>query len=113
MKLIHFRFIDSQDSLTEANARSKNWRFAFQTFSETPARTPSTLGFGIMHQPHGSGDGAKCGAKFTDTSCITVDKASAAPLQKECCSRNPLFVFAGTDLPVKTHSGRHRASTLK
>jgi hypothetical protein len=25
------------------------------------------LGFGITHQPHGSGDGAKCGAKFADT----------------------------------------------
>ncbi|MDA3038668.1 MAG: hypothetical protein O3C27_03905 [Actinomycetota bacterium] len=25
--------------------------FAFQTFNETPAKTPSTLGFGISHQP--------------------------------------------------------------
>jgi hypothetical protein len=35
--------------------RSKKRRFAFQTFAETPATTPSTLGFGISHQPHGSG----------------------------------------------------------
>jgi hypothetical protein len=50
--------------------RSKKWRFAFQTFTETPTITPSTLGFGITHQPHGSGDGAKCGAKFADTLCV-------------------------------------------
>ena len=25
---------------------------AFQTFTETPAETPSILGFGITHQPH-------------------------------------------------------------
>ena len=54
------------------------------------------------------GDGAKCGAKFADTRCITVDKASAALLQKEYCPQNPLFVYAGTDLPVNTHSGRQR-----
>ena len=47
--------------------RSKKRCFAFQTFTETPAKTPPTLGFGITHQPHGSGDGAKCGAKFADT----------------------------------------------
>jgi hypothetical protein len=54
--------------------RSKKWRFAFQTFTETPATTPSTLGFGITHQPHEGGDGAK----FADTSCITIGKASGA-----------------------------------
>ena len=52
------------------HARSKKWRFAFQTFTETLASTPSTLGFGISHQPHEGGDGAKCGAKFADTPCV-------------------------------------------
>ena len=47
--------------------RSKKQRFAFQTFTETPPATPSTLGFGISHQPHEGEDGAKCGAKFADT----------------------------------------------
>ncbi len=37
------------------NTRSKKRRFAFQTFTETPANTPSTLGFGITHQPHEGG----------------------------------------------------------
>jgi hypothetical protein len=42
--------------------RSKKQRFAFQRFTETPTATPSTLGFGITHQPHEGGDGAKsCG----------------------------------------------------
>ena len=27
---------------------------------------------------YGSGDGAKCGAKFADTPCITISKASGA-----------------------------------
>ena len=49
------------------HTRSKKQRFAFQTFTETPATTPSILGFGISHQPHEGGDGAKCGAKFADT----------------------------------------------
>jgi hypothetical protein len=47
--------------------RSKKQRFAFQTFTETPATTPSILGFEITHQPHEGGDGAKCGAKLADT----------------------------------------------
>jgi hypothetical protein len=50
--------------------RSKKQRFAFQTFTETPPATPSILGFGITHQPHEGGDGAKCGAKFADTLCV-------------------------------------------
>jgi len=50
--------------------RSKKQRFAFQTFTETPPATPSILGFGITHQPHEGGDGAKCGAKFADTCCV-------------------------------------------
>jgi hypothetical protein len=58
------------------------------------------------------GDGAKCGAKFAATCCITVDKASAAQLQKEYCPQIPLFMFTGTDLPVKTHLGRQRARAL-
>jgi hypothetical protein len=37
------------------NSRSKNRRFAFQTFTETPANTPSILEFGITHQPHEGG----------------------------------------------------------
>ena len=57
--------------------RSKKWRLAFQTFTETPATAPPTLGFGITHQPHEGGDGAKCGAKFADTSCITISKATS------------------------------------
>jgi hypothetical protein len=52
------------------HTRSKKWRFAFQTFTETTATAPSTLGFGITHQPHEGGDGAKCGAKFADTPCV-------------------------------------------
>ena len=47
--------------------RSKKQRFAFQTFTETPPATPSILRFGITHQPHEGGDGAKCGAKFAAT----------------------------------------------
>jgi hypothetical protein len=47
--------------------RSKKQRLAFQTFTETPATSPSILGFGITHQPHEGGDGAKCGAKFAAT----------------------------------------------
>jgi hypothetical protein len=58
--------------------RSKKRRFAFQTFTETPVITPPALGFGITHQPHEGGDGAKCGAKFADTLCITISKASGA-----------------------------------
>ena len=50
-----------------ANTRSKKRRFMFQTSTETPTNTPSTLGFGITHQPHEGGDGSKCGAKFADT----------------------------------------------
>ncbi len=50
---------------------SKKCRFAFQTFTENPATTPSTLGFGSTHQPHEGGDGAK----FADTLCITISKA--------------------------------------
>ena len=42
--------------------RSKKQCFAFQRFTETPTATPSTLGFGITHQPHEGRDGAKCGA---------------------------------------------------
>ena len=47
--------------------RSKKQSFAFQTFTETPTITSSTLGCGITHQPHEGGDGAKYGAKFADT----------------------------------------------
>ena len=64
--------------------RSKKRRFAFQTFTETPTTTPSTLGFGISHQPHGRGDGAKCGAKFADTPhVIYKEVTSASEMRKE------------------------------
>ena len=64
--------------------RSKKWRFAFQTCTETPADTPSTLGFGITHQPHEGGDGAKCGAKLADTPrVIKVKVTSASQMLKE------------------------------
>ena len=56
--------------------RSKKQRFAFQTFTETPPATPSTLGFGITHQPHEGGDGANCGAKFADTPCVIYMKVT-------------------------------------
>lgn len=61
---------------------SKKRRLAFQTFTETHSNTASILGFGITHQHHGSGDGAKCGAKFADTSCIIF---------KEVTSGNPML----------------------
>jgi hypothetical protein len=35
------------------------------------------LGFGISHQPHEGGDGAKCGAKFAATSSITISAPPA------------------------------------
>jgi hypothetical protein len=69
--------------------RSKKRRFTFQTFAETPATTQSTLGFGIAHQPHGSGDGAKCGAKFADTSCITISKATSASQMRKETGKHP------------------------
>ena len=59
--------INTPPSQKRRHSRSKKWRFAFQTFTESPAATPSILGFGITHQPHEGGDGAKCGAKFADT----------------------------------------------
>jgi hypothetical protein len=46
------------------HTRSKKWRFAFQTFTETTATAPSTLGFGITHQPHEGGDGPERGTKL-------------------------------------------------
>jgi hypothetical protein len=71
--------------LTHATyTRSKKWRFAFQTFTETPATAPSILGFGITHQPHEGGDGAKCGARFADTPCtVSLKVTSANQMPKE------------------------------
>ena len=60
----HGQIDGNRDSL--AYLCSKKRRFAFQTFTETSATTPSTLCFGITHQPHEGGDGAKCGAKPAD-----------------------------------------------
>ena len=62
----HGQIDGNHDSL--AYLCSKKRRFAFQTFTETPGTTPPILGFGITHQPHEGGDGAKCSAKFADTS---------------------------------------------
>jgi hypothetical protein len=36
------------------------------------------MGFGISHQPHGSGDGAKCGAKFADTPRVISKEVTSA-----------------------------------
>ena len=70
--------------------RSKKWCFAFQTFTETPPTTPSILGFGITHQPHEGGDGAKCGAKFADTPhVIYIEVTGAGPERKDCAEIAP------------------------
>jgi hypothetical protein len=69
--------------------RSKKQRFAFQTFTETPTNIPSIQGFGITHQPHGIGDGAKCGAKFAATPhVIWIEVTSASQMGKET-RKNP------------------------
>ena len=47
-------------------------------FTETPAATPPLLGFGISHQPHEGGDGAKCGAKFAPTPCVIYVEVTSA-----------------------------------
>jgi hypothetical protein len=63
---------------------SKKQRSAFQTITETPTTTPSMLGFGISHQPHEGGDGAKCGAKFAATPhVISKEVTSASQMRKE------------------------------
>ena len=80
---------DGRPNLNTAIWRSKKRRFAFQTFTETPATAPSILGFGITHQPHEGGDGAKCGAKFADTPCVIFRKASGACPQKEVLTSQP------------------------
>jgi len=65
--------------------RSKKRTFAFQTFTETPTTTPSTLGFGITHQPHEGGDGTKCGAKFADTfQNIYIEVTGVRSESKDC-----------------------------
>ena len=64
--------------------RSKKQCFAFQTVTENPTATPSILGFGITHQPHEGGDGAKCGAKFADTPhVIYIEVTGASQIRKE------------------------------
>ena len=63
--------------------RSKKQRFAFQTFTETPAATPSILELGITHQPHGSGDGAKCGAKFAATPHVIYVEVTGVCSERE------------------------------
>jgi len=82
-------------SITGPNyMHSKKLRFAFQTFTETPANTPSTLGFGMTHQPHEGGDGAKCGAKFAATPHdiyleVTQPWASRRRLQGHAACQSP------------------------
>ena len=73
---------------------SKKWRFAFQTFTETPATTPSTLGFGITHQPHEGGDGAKCGAKFADTPCVIYTEVTGTSHGRGRSSEHGSYVLA-------------------
>jgi hypothetical protein len=72
----HGQIDGNRDSL--AYLCSKKRRFAFQTFTETPGTTPPILGFGITHQPHEGGDGAKCGAKFADTPCAIKVKVTSS-----------------------------------
>ena len=69
--------------------RSKKQCFAFQTFTETPTTTPSTLGFGITHQPHEGGDGAKCGAKFAATPCVISKEATSASEMRKETGKHP------------------------
>jgi len=65
--------------------RSKKRRFAFQTFTETPTTPPSIQGFGITHQPHEGGDGAKCGAKFAATPhVIYIEVTGVRSESKDC-----------------------------
>ena len=100
------RYLSLSDSLGRHNLKLSLW--------STPG--PHALRFrklSLYSLIYEGGDGAKCGAKFADTCCITVDKASAAQLQKEYCPQIPLFMFTGTDLPVKTHTGRERANALE
>ena len=66
--------------------RSKKQCFAFQTFTETPTTPPSILGFGITHQPHEGGDGAKCGAKFADTPCVIYVEVTGVRSEREDCA---------------------------
>ena len=72
--------------------RSKKWRFAFQRFTETQAKTPSILGCGITHQPHEGGDGAK----FADTPHVIyvgvtgVRSEGEDPAELEFCHRSYL-----------------------
>lgn len=58
---------------------SRKRRFAFQTFTETPATSPSIVGFGITHQPHEGGDGAK----FADTPHVISKEVTGASEMRE------------------------------
>ena len=89
----HGQIDGNRDSL--AYLCSKKRRFAFQTFTESPTTTPSLLGFGITHQPHEGGDGAKCGAKFADTPCITISKASGGKWTSTSLADPPWFMPDG------------------
>ena len=73
------------------HTHSNKWRFTFQTFTDTPAATPSLLGFGITHQTHEGGDGAKYGAKFADTPCVIyIDIGTSA---SQMLTMNPRLVY--------------------
>jgi hypothetical protein len=90
--------------------RSKKRHFAFQTFTETPTNIPSIQGFGITHQPHEGGDGAKCGAKFADTLCITISKGSGIPDQAPPLGREPDHNYNDTCLRLLRISVQYEAA---
>jgi hypothetical protein len=59
-------------------------KFYFMWLIHASIRLPHHPHLQDSHHRHGSGDGAKCGAKFATTSCITIGKAtSASQMRKE------------------------------
>jgi hypothetical protein len=86
-------------------------RVAFQTFTETPIATPSILGFGITHQPHAGGDGAKCGAKFADTLRLPKGASTKGISQREHLVGMQSFVSMVSNEPGIVHLGHQQAST--
>jgi hypothetical protein len=49
---LHIPDVKDKNSIAFPECAFQKRRFAFQTFTEAPAATPSTLVFGIKHQPH-------------------------------------------------------------
>jgi hypothetical protein len=76
--------------------------FRVPTFTETPTTSPLILGFGITHQPHGGGDGAK----FAATDASPLVRLVGRDRRRNTAPQNPLFVYTASNLAVKTHSGR-------